>query len=140
MMLRLVQNWRGEATEDQRATNAEIVAALEQVTALTAKILLDTDLLKVSGFKPTAGRAGVSKEPLAAGTPVMIQEDRFSPVYGDVNDFEVVVDDGKQVRLRVRGDMRSPQVIVNRAWLEKPDDGTDADADADADVNEGGVE
>ena len=131
-MLKLVSNWQGEATDDQRSTNSEIVAGLTHVVGLAKQILIDTDMLRASGFAPTGGRGGVSKEPLAAGTLVQIKAKHFEPeVYGEINDFEVVVDNGKQVRIRTRGDLKSPQMIVSRTWLTAIGAAADADDGVD---------
>ena len=132
-MLRLVSNWKGEATVDQQSTNADIVARLRQIATAAEQVLLATDMLATSGFEPTEGRAGSGKEPLAAGARVAIKEKHFNSALYKNNDFEVVLDAGKQVRIRPAGDLRAPQVDVNRNWLDILDS-TDVDDDPALDV------
>lgn len=120
-LLRLVGNWQGEATKDQTVTNNEVVAALSKATHLAAQVLLDVDMLKETGFVPTAGPS--SAEPLAAGERVVIKPKFFDPmVCGKVNNFEVVVSTGKFVRIKSAVDAKQPQMVVQRAWLEAVDE------------------
>lgn len=143
-LLKLVKNWRGEQTKDQRSTNADIVAGLNNVTEIAAKILLDVDMLAKSGFAPTAGR-GNAHAPLDAGTRVVLKETQFATdLYGDTNDFEVVVDNGKHTRISDRNNPRAPQLVVPRSYLviasdeaedeSETDDDNDDDDDDDDDV------
>jgi hypothetical protein len=138
-MLKLVSNWQGEATEDQRTTNGEIIANLQIVTKLAAQILLDTDMLQASGFAPTGGRGGNAKEPLAAGTVVAIKEKHFNPALYPVNEFEVVLDAGKQVRIRPVGDLRAPQIDVNRGWLQDLSAAVDTDGEDEDNTEDDGT-
>jgi hypothetical protein len=142
-MLRLIAGWHGtDVTADQDSTNSDIVARLRQIAKLAPEVLLDLDMLAKSGFAPVEGRVGGGKEPLAAGARVAIKDKHFNAGLYKSNDFEVVLDAGKQVRIRPAGDLRAPQVDVSRAWLTVLDS-TDVDDALDAsaiepteDVNE----
>jgi hypothetical protein len=113
---RLVENWQGEATDDQQETCNETTACMVKVAGFAARVLLNVDTLKASGFQPTVNlRASV---PLPAGTRVRIKDDRFNEaLYGKINDFEVVISVDKQVRIR-SNDTKAGQPVVMRSWLE----------------------
>ena len=120
-LLGLAGNWHGEATPDQKATNAEIVANLGKATRLAKQILLDVDMLMRSGFAPTAGH--VASAPLAVGERVAIKPKFFNPaVYGKVNNFEVVVATPNYARIKSAADPKWPQSVVPRAWLDPVDE------------------
>jgi len=117
-MHKLMRGFKGETTEEQSDALADTLANLEQVTKFAAQILLDTELLHTSGYAPLTSRVAGPKDPLPAGAIVALKEKHFeSGVYGKLNAFEVVVDGGKQVRIRVQGDLKSPQIVVSRGWL-----------------------
>jgi hypothetical protein len=126
-MLKLVAGWHGtDVTADQDSTNSNIVARLRRIAKLAPEVLWDLDMLAKSGFVPVEGRVGGGKEPLAAGARVAIKDKHFNAGLYKSNDFEVVLDAGKQVRIRPAGDLRAPQVDVSRAWLTVLDS-TDVD-------------
>lgn len=150
--LRLVDNWRGDMTPEQRAMNdaiiAELRAAAPHIDAAVSAVLA----LQASGFVPTEARGRAIQEALNPGDRVCIKEGNYhAELHGEPNDFEVVttlrVDrparggfpagTSIQVRLRPVGDVRAPQVVLPQSQLERlegalPEEPDDEDADLDA--------
>lgn len=142
--LRLVGNWRGEATAAQKAMNDEIVAKLKEAAPLVERALLDVGLLANSKFVPVEARGRAITEPFAAGERVAISEKQYKPaLHGTVNDFEVVVQVENMVRLRPFGDLKATQLLVNRSHLvgledpEDEDDGGEGDGEDEGNDAEG---
>jgi len=132
--MRLVGNWRGEATDEQKRMNEEVLAMLKQAAPLIERALIDVDLLQRTGFVPTEARGRAITEPYSAGERVGIRSKFYSiELHGAVNDFEVVVQVGGMVKIRPTGDVRATQLVVNRAHLELLDEAADADVDDDDD-------
>jgi hypothetical protein len=138
-LLRLVTTWRSEVTtDDQQSTNDDVAVELRQICKLAPSVLLNLDMLGKSEFAPKEGSVGGSKAALAAGARVAIKDKHFNAGLYRANDFEVVLDAGKQVRIRPAGDLRAPQIDVSRTWLvvldsTDVDDPADLDADGDED-------
>jgi len=135
--LRLIGNWRGEASDEQKRMNEEIIAQLKGAAPLIERALLDTGLLAKTGFAPTEARGRAITEPLTAGERVTIKEGHYNEaLHGKVNDFEVVVQVGGFVKVRPTGDLRT-NLVLNRLHLESlGDEDEDGDGDENDPVNE----
>lgn len=131
---RLVDNWRGDMTPEQRAMNdaivAELRAAAPHIDAAGSAVLA----LQASGFVPTEARGRAIQEALNPGDRVCIKEGNYhAELHGEPNDFEVVatvrVDrparggfpagTSIQVKLRPVGDVRAPQIVLPQSQLER---------------------
>jgi len=129
--LRLIGNWRGEASDEQKAMNDEIVVQLKGASPLIERALLTTGLLAKTEFKPTEARGRAITEPFTAGERVCIKAAHFNEVlHGKTNDFEVVVQVGGFVKLHPIGDVRT-NLVVNRMHLDPQDEIEDDTEDAD---------
>jgi hypothetical protein len=134
--LRLVGNWRGEASEEQKRMNEEIVAQLKEAAPSIERALLDTGLLAKTGFAPTEARGRAITEPFTAGERVAIKAAHYNEaLHGKVNSFEVVVQVGGFVKVRPAGDLRT-NLVVNRMHLEPLEDEGE-DEGEDENENEG---
>lgn len=147
--LRLVGNWRGEATDEQKRMNEEIVAKLKEAAPLLECALLDVGLLAKTSFAPTEARGRAITEPFTAGERVAIKEAVYNAdLHGKTNDFEVVVQVGGFVKIRPTGGDLRTNIVVNRVHLELLEydeaedeaegaEGESEGGDADADAAEG---
>jgi hypothetical protein len=135
--LRLIGNWRGTASDEQKAMNDEIVVQLKSASPLIERALLDTGLLAKTGFAPTEARGRAITEPFTAGERVCIKAAHFNEVlHGKTNDFEVVVQVGGFVKLHPIGDVRT-NLVVNRMHLDPQDEDEIEDDAEDADEGSG---
>ena len=137
-VLRLVGNWRGEATPEQKKINDEIVTQLKAAAPLVERALLDVGLLADSKFIPIEARGRAITEPFAAGEHVIIGEKHYKPLlHGVSNDFEVVVQVENMVKLRPFGDLKGAQLIVPRGQLTGFED---PEEEEEGEEEEGGEE
>lgn len=137
-VLRLVGNWRGEATPEQKKINDEIVAKLKEAAPLVERALLGVGLLETTGFIPIEARGRAITEPFAAGEHVIIGEKHYKPLlHGASNDFEVVVQVENMVKLRPFGDLKGAQLIVPRGQLTGFED---PEEEEEGEEEEGGEE
>jgi hypothetical protein len=134
-LLHLVSTWQGELTGEQAPLHVEAKGFLEDLVPGAEQILLDIDTLQQSGFQPTGGRAYSSREPLAAGARVQLKPKRFdTELYGSLNDFDVVVEIQRNVRIREHGNLQGQSFFpIPRAWLVLKDgDSSDTVSDLDS--------
>ncbi len=144
--LRLVGNWRGEATIEQKRINDEIIAKLKEAAPLLERALLDVGLLADSKFVPVEARGRAITEPFTAGERVAIHDKFYkAELHGAANDFEVVLQIENMVKIRPTGNLRASELVVYRTQLvglkdssDDGDDSDDGDNDAEADDADAG--
>lgn len=137
--IRLVGNWSGDLSPDQKKLNTEILARLKEAALPLESALLAVGLLEKSGFVPKEARGRAITEPFTAGERVAVKQDFYrEELHGKTNDFEVVVQVGGFVKIRPTGDLRATQLVVTRSHLQllDTDDADDAPEESEEETGE----
>lgn len=131
--IRLIDNWHGEATAEQKKINGETLHVLKSAAPLVERALVGVGLLQSGGFAPVEARGRAVIVPPEPGDLVKIKDKHYmEALHGAINEFSVVTTvrvprpaQGAapastviHVRIRPSTDPRGPQTVLPWSQLE----------------------